>query len=91
MWFLAFTPWRSLNSPPKLVLFVFIPTLIFESALSSNLRQVGQNILPILTLAVLGLLLSTAIIGGIVYVLTPFDVMVSLLLGAMLSATIPLQ
>ncbi|MCB1644195.1 MAG: cation:proton antiporter, partial [Pseudomonadales bacterium] len=74
---------------PELVLFVFIPTLIFESAFNLDARQVGRNIWPILTLAVPGLLLSTLIIGGIMAWFTPFDLMVALLLGAILSATDP--
>jgi CPA1 family monovalent cation:H+ antiporter len=74
---------------PDLVLFVFIPTLIFESAFNLDARQVGRNILPILTLAVPGLILSTAMIGAFMWLVTPFDLIVSLLLGAILSATDP--
>jgi len=74
---------------PELVLFVFIPTLIFESAFNLDARQVGRNILPILTLAVPGLIVSTAIIGVIMWVASPFDLLVALLLGAILSATDP--
>ncbi|MBD3646327.1 MAG: sodium:proton antiporter, partial [Pseudomonadales bacterium] len=69
--------------------FGFMPAVIFESAVNLNARQVGANIWPILTLAVPGLLLSTAIIGAIFSAFTPFDLLVSLLLGAILSATDP--
>ncbi len=74
---------------PELVLFVFIPTLIFESAFNLDARQVSRNIWPILTLAIPGLLLSTAIIGLIITAFTEFDLMEALLLGAILSATDP--
>ena len=74
---------------PELVLFVFIPTLIFESAFNLNARQVSSNLWPILTLAIPGLLISTCIIGFIFSVFTDFDLMVGLLLGAILSATDP--
>lgn len=74
---------------PELVLFVFIPTLIFESAFNLDARQVSSNIWPILTLAVPGLLISTGIIGFIFSTFTGFDLMVALLLGAILSATDP--
>ncbi len=74
---------------PELVLFVFIPTLIFESAFNLDARDVGRNILPILTLAIPGLLISTAIIGFIFSTFTEFDLLVALLLGAILSATDP--
>ena len=74
---------------PDLVLFVFIPTLIFESAFNLNARQLGRNIVPILTLAVPGLLISTAIIGLILWRFSPFEVSIALLVGAILSATDP--
>ena len=74
---------------PELVLFVFIPTLIFESAFNLDARDVGRNILPILILAIPGLLISTAIIGFIFSAFTEFDLLVALLLGAILSATDP--
>jgi Na+:H+ antiporter len=74
---------------PELVLFVFIPTLIFESAFNLDARQVSRNIWPILTLAIPGLLLSTLIIALIFTSLTDFPFMVALLLGAILSATDP--
>lgn len=74
---------------PELVLFVFIPTLIFESAFNLDARQVSRNIWPILTLAIPGLLISTGIIGVIFATFTEFDLMVALLLGAILSATDP--
>ncbi|MDA0789545.1 MAG: cation:proton antiporter [Proteobacteria bacterium] len=74
---------------PELVLFVFIPTLIFESAFNLDVRQVSRNIWPILVLAIPGLLLSTALIGLMVAGLTHFSLMVALLLGAILSATDP--
>ena len=74
---------------PELVLFVFILTLIFESAYNLDARQVSGNIWPILTLAIPGLLISTGIIGFIFAMFTEFDLMVALLLGAILSATDP--
>lgn len=74
---------------PEIVLFVFIPTLIFESAFALDARQVFSNIWPILTLAIPGLLISTGIIGIIFATFTEFDLMVALLLGAILSATDP--
>lgn len=45
--------------------------------------------MPVLVLAVPGLALSTAIIGGLLWLVTPFDLPSALLLGAILSATDP--
>ena len=74
---------------PELVLFVFLPTLIYESANNLDARQLQSNLLPVLTLAVPGLLISTAIIGGIFYLFSGFSLIICLLLGAILSATDP--
>ena len=83
------SPLQSLTLSPDIILYVFLPTLIFESAFNLDARQLRKNMWPILTLAVPGLLLSTAIIGFIVYYATPLPLPVSLLLGAILSATDP--
>ena len=80
---------QSLSLSPDLILYVFLPTLIFESAFNLNARQLWQNIIPILTLAVPGLLLSTGIIAGILLLTTSIPVLPALLLGAILSATDP--
>ena len=79
----------SFHLTPELVLFVFIPTLIFESAFNLDVRQVSRNIWAILVLAIPGLLISTAIIELIISGFTDFGFMVALLLGAILSATDP--
>jgi NhaP-type Na+/H+ or K+/H+ antiporter len=74
---------------PHVIMFVFLPTLIFESAFNLDVRQLRSNLLAVLVLAIPGLLLSTAIIGVMVWLLTPFDLASSLLLGSILSATDP--
>ncbi|NQU62183.1 MAG: cation:proton antiporter [Rhodospirillales bacterium] len=74
---------------PDVILFVFLPAIIFESAFNMDVRQLKQNLLPTLALAVPGLMISTGIIGTIVWWATPFDLPAALLLGAILSATDP--
>ncbi len=74
---------------PDVILFVFLPTLIFESSLHLDAREVRRNLLPVLTLAVPGLLISTAIIASIVSFFTDIDFAAALVLGAILSATDP--
>jgi len=80
---------HELQISPDLILYVFLPTLIFESALHLDARLLRRNVGAILTLAVPGLLLSTAIIGLIVWLATGLPLMGALLLGAILSATDP--
>ncbi|GMQ97161.1 MAG: hypothetical protein BMS9Abin15_0859 [Gammaproteobacteria bacterium] len=76
---------------PEVILFVFLPTLIFESAFNLDARQLRDNLLPVLALAIPGLLFSTALIGLLVWLLTGLAIPLTaaLLLGAILSATDP--
>ena len=80
---------EALALSPHVILFVFLPTLVFESAYNLDARQLQRNLLPVLTLAVPGLILSTAIIGGLLMVATPLGPAESLMLGSILSATDP--
>lgn len=80
---------QDLEISPDLILYVFLPTLIFESTLNLDPRSLRHNIGPILTLAVPGLLLTTGLFGLIVWLATPIPLGGALLLGAILSATDP--
>ena len=73
----------------EVVFFIFLPTLIFESALSIDVRRLLDDIAPILLLAVVGLMISSFAIGGTVFSLSSQSFVVCLLLGAILSATDP--
>jgi len=78
-----------LRVAPEVILFVFLPTLIFESAYNMDTRLLRRNLLPILALAVPGLIVSTGLIGMLVWAATPLNLPAALLLGAILSATDP--
>ncbi|MCP3999388.1 MAG: hypothetical protein GY727_00540, partial [Gammaproteobacteria bacterium] len=56
-------PFVGYKFTPEVFLYVFLPTLIFETAFNMDTRELRDNILPITTLAIPGLLISTAIIG----------------------------
>ncbi|MCB2107821.1 MAG: cation:proton antiporter [Rhodobacteraceae bacterium] len=71
------------------ILYVFLPTLIFESAFHMDVRHLRDNIGPILLLAVPGLLISTGLIAGMVAATTAIPFVAALVLGAILSATDP--
>jgi CPA1 family monovalent cation:H+ antiporter len=74
---------------PHLILYVFLPTLLFEAALGLDVALLRRNLAPVLTLAVPGLVLATAITGVIVAALTPLALGPALLFGALISATDP--
>ena len=71
------------------VFFLFLPALVFESALSIDVRKLLDDIAPIMLLAVVGLLISTFAIGGALYAVAGVSFVVCLLLGAIVSATDP--
>ncbi len=74
---------------PEVVLFVFLPALLFESAFNLDAKELMRNILPILTLAIPALLISTATVGFIVHYALGLPLGVSLLFGSLISATDP--
>jgi CPA1 family monovalent cation:H+ antiporter len=84
---LEFLPTLTLSH--DLILFIFVPPLIFESAINLNSRLLFRNLIPILTLAAPGLLLSTAIVGTILHWGTPLPLAQALLFGSLISATDP--
>ena len=51
---------------PELILAVFVPPLVFEGAFHLQLRQLLDDLVPILVLAVPGVFLTTALVGVIV-------------------------
>ena len=71
------------------VLFIFLPALVFEAALAIDVRRLLDDIAPILVLAVFGLLISTFMIGYVMWWAAPVPLVACLLLGAILSATDP--
>lgn len=90
--FLSFI--REFELTPSLLFFIFLPTLLFESAYNMNIRRVVEEIKPILLLAVGGYLVSAFLIGGALWftlgllgLAVPLPV--TLLFGALISATDP--
>lgn len=79
---------------PNLLFFIFLPTLLFESAYNISLRQLGKNIKSISAFAVFSLLISTFFIGYALHFcfkLIGFEIPleVTLLFGALISSTDP--
>jgi len=71
------------------ILFLFLPTLVFESALSIDARALVRELSPILFLAVIGLLVSTFFVGYSVALVSDQPLVTCLLVGAIVSATDP--
>lgn len=80
---------RALDITSEVVFFVFLPALIFESALNINARNLITDLGPILLLAILGLLISTLLVGVFVWSVSAISLIACLLIGAIVSATDP--
>ena len=72
-----------------LVLFVFLPALIFESALGLNARALLKDLVPVLVMAIPGMLVSAALVALGLVMSLEIDPIVALLFGALISATDP--
>jgi monovalent cation:H+ antiporter, CPA1 family len=90
----AFSFFTEFSLTPELLFFLLLPTLLFESAYNINVRRMVEDTPIILILSILGLLISTIIIGGTLYLLLQFiglnvPFIVTLIFGALISATDP--
>ena len=74
---------------PDLVLFLFLPALIFESAINLDARLLMKDIIPVLILAIPALLISAGIVGVGLWMIQDFNIFHALLFGALISATDP--
>ncbi|RWR84945.1 sodium/hydrogen exchanger 8 [Cinnamomum micranthum f. kanehirae] len=81
--------WANIN--PDLLLYVFLPALIFEGSFAMDYHQIKRCMVQMLLLAGPGVLISTFCIGTAVKFTFPYnwDWKTSLLLGGLLSATDP--
>jgi Na+:H+ antiporter len=75
---------------PDVILILFLPALLFEGSLKINLRQLTENLVPIVVLATLGVLAATLVAGYLVFWLVGLPLLVALLFGAIISATDPI-
>ncbi len=78
-----------LHFTPNVVLYVLLPTLVFEASINMNTRLLLKNLLPVLLLAAPGLVFATLLTGALVGWLTPLSLGAAMLFGALISATDP--
>ncbi|MEB3309204.1 MAG: Na+/H+ antiporter [Snowella sp.] len=88
---LAIVDVRLVNLSPELILFIFLPPLLFESAWNLHWPDLQKNFFPITLYAIVGVVIS---IAGVAFGLSQFTAMsltTALLVGASLSATDPIS
>ncbi len=73
----------------EVVVFLFLPVLVFEAALGLSVRAFFRNLGPILVLAVVALAISAALVGVALNAVLGTPLAAALLFGALISATDP--
>ncbi|MFC5067447.1 cation:proton antiporter [Flaviflagellibacter deserti] len=79
-------------NPPvasSVFIFVFLPILVFQSAVNIDVRQIAEDAGPVLVLSVVAVIVATFFIGGVVHWISGFSLMACLLLGAVVATTDP--
>ena len=70
-------------------IYVFLPLLVFEAGLATDVRRMMEDAAPILLLAIVATLVATAVIGLALWPLAGVPLVACLLLGAVVSTTDP--
>lgn len=80
---------RAFEIPSETILVVFLPVLLFETALNTNVRGLFNDIAPILLLAVVAVFICTVFVGWGVSFVSSYSLAACLLLGAIIATTDP--
>ena len=75
---------------PDVIFMLFLPGLLFDAGLNIQIRRLQRNLVPILLLAVVGVLLATVITGYAVHWTAGLPLLVALVFGSLISATDPI-
>src|SRR5881227_1001861 len=84
---LPFIPHEHLD--PNLVLYIFIPALLFEGAWNAELDRLEAEWLPIILLVIPGMLLSLLVVAFALHVGIHLSWLLALLVGAIVAPTDP--
>jgi len=76
---------------PHTLFTVFLPPLLFESALNLRFDALRRDWKPIALFALVGTMVSTAVVGGLAWWLLKLPLPVALVFGAMISPTDPIS
>ena len=75
----------------ELVFLVILPPLLFQGALHTDLDQLRRHLLPIVTLAVPGLVVAMLLMGAMLHYALGMPWLKGMLFGAMVAATDPIS
>ncbi|HBX69909.1 MAG TPA: Na+/H+ antiporter [Chloroflexi bacterium] len=77
------------DATSEIFLALLVPPLVFEAAFHLNARDLQNDIVPILALAIPGVLITTGLVGVVVAIGTATPLSIALLFGALVAATDP--
>lgn len=84
LWFI-----HSLALDSEIMLVVFLPPLLFEMALHVNVRRLMDDAALVALMAIVAVVLATAVVGGMLWAVSSIGLVACLLLGAAISTTDP--
>ena len=70
-------------------IYVFLPLLVFEGAITADVRRMLEDAAPILMLAVVATVVCTAVVGFALWPIAELPLVVCLLLGSVVATTDP--
>jgi monovalent cation:H+ antiporter, CPA1 family len=76
---------------PQIVLFLFLPPLLFAGSIEISIQLLRENLFPILLLANAGVLVAALITGYAIHWVFGLPILVALVFGAIISATDPIS
>jgi len=85
----AFVGLAKLEVGTEFFLPLFLPPLLFNAALTIDVRRLFDEVFAVLLLAIVAVLVCIACVAGVVHLATGIDIVVCLLLGAVVSTTDP--
>ena len=80
---------RDFGLSAESLLYVFLPALLFEAALNVDVRQLSDEVAPVLLLAVIGVIVSTLVVGFALWPIAPVGILACIVLGAIIATTDP--
>ncbi len=89
---IALTPNHlTIDLTPDLILFIFLPALLFEAAYHLDFGELRENLRPVILLAVPGVLLTAFFVASLTHYVVGLSWETSALFGAIVSATDPVS
>lgn len=80
---------RHFEVSSEVILLIFLPVLLFETALAMNVRRLIEDIGPIMLMAVVAVAVSTAVVGFSLAGLSEHSLVACIMLGAIVATTDP--